>query len=30
MGGFIAQALALGHPNRVHKLILLSTDPGGG
>ena len=29
MGGFIAQTLALGHPNRVHKLILLSTDPGG-
>ena len=29
MGGFIAQALALEHPARVHKLILLSTDPGG-
>jgi pimeloyl-ACP methyl ester carboxylesterase len=29
MGGFIAQTLALDHPNRVHKLILLSTDPGG-
>jgi len=29
MGGFIAQALALQHPNRVNKLILLSTDPGG-
>ena len=29
MGGFIAQTLALQHPNRVHKLILLSTDPGG-
>ena len=29
MGGFIAQTLALNHPNCVHKLILLSTDPGG-
>lgn len=29
MGGFIAQTLALDHPNCVHKLILLSTDPGG-
>jgi pimeloyl-ACP methyl ester carboxylesterase len=29
MGGFVAQALALQHPNRVNKLILLSTDPGG-
>ena len=29
MGGFIAQSLALRHPDRVHKLILLSTDPGG-
>jgi len=29
MGGFIAQTLALQHPNRVNKLILLSTDPGG-
>ncbi len=29
MGGFIAQTLASDHPNRVHKLILLSTDPGG-
>ena len=29
MGGFIAQTLALNHPARVHKLILLSTDPGG-
>jgi pimeloyl-ACP methyl ester carboxylesterase len=29
MGGFIAQSLALDHPNCVHKLILLSTDPGG-
>jgi pimeloyl-ACP methyl ester carboxylesterase len=28
MGGFIAQTLALQHPNRVNKLILLSTDPG--
>jgi pimeloyl-ACP methyl ester carboxylesterase len=29
MGGFIAQTLALQHPNRVKKLILLSTDAGG-
>lgn len=29
MGGFIAQTLALQHPSRVKKLILLSTDPGG-
>jgi pimeloyl-ACP methyl ester carboxylesterase len=29
MGGFIAQTLALRHPNRVNRLILLSTDPGG-
>jgi pimeloyl-ACP methyl ester carboxylesterase len=29
MGGFIAQTLALQHPDRVNKLILLSTDPGG-
>src|SRR5438046_4445675 len=29
MGGFIAQTLALQQPNRVNKLILLSTDPGG-
>jgi pimeloyl-ACP methyl ester carboxylesterase len=29
MGGFIAQALALKHPHRVDKLVLLSTDPGG-
>jgi pimeloyl-ACP methyl ester carboxylesterase len=29
MGGFIAQTLALNHQNCVHKLILLSTDPGG-
>jgi pimeloyl-ACP methyl ester carboxylesterase len=28
MGGFIAQTLATQHPNRVDKLILLSTDPG--
>ncbi len=26
MGGFIAQALAVEYPDRVHKLILLSTD----
>jgi pimeloyl-ACP methyl ester carboxylesterase len=29
MGGFIAQTLAVQHPSRVSKLILLSTDPGG-
>ena len=29
MGGFIAQALALKHANRVDKLVLLSTDSGG-
>jgi pimeloyl-ACP methyl ester carboxylesterase len=29
MGGFIAQTLALQHPNRVNKLILLSTNAGG-
>jgi pimeloyl-ACP methyl ester carboxylesterase len=29
MGGFIAQTLALQRPDRVHKLVLLSTDPGG-
>ena len=29
MGGFIAQALALKHANRVEKLVLLSTDSGG-
>src|ERR1051325_9552721 len=29
MGGFIAQALAVKHPNRIDKLVLLSTDPGG-
>ena len=29
MGGFIAQILALQHPGRIGKLILLSTDPGG-
>ena len=29
MGGFIAQALALRYPERVDKLILLSTDSGG-
>jgi pimeloyl-ACP methyl ester carboxylesterase len=29
MGGFIAQTLALQHPERLDKLILLSTDPGG-
>jgi pimeloyl-ACP methyl ester carboxylesterase len=29
MGGFIAQTLALQHPHRVDKLVLLSTDPGG-
>ena len=29
MGGFIAQALALNHTDRVDKLVLLSTDSGG-
>jgi pimeloyl-ACP methyl ester carboxylesterase len=29
MGGFIAETLALQHPDRVNKLVLLSTDPGG-
>jgi pimeloyl-ACP methyl ester carboxylesterase len=29
MGGFIAQRLALQHPERINKLILLSTDLGG-
>src|SRR5438876_6149803 len=29
MGGFIAQTLALQDPDRVNKLVLLSTDPGG-
>ena len=29
MGGFIAQAMAIQHPDRVNKLILLSTDSGG-
>jgi pimeloyl-ACP methyl ester carboxylesterase len=29
MGGFIAQTLALKHANRIDKLVLLSTDPGG-
>src|SRR5216117_2499568 len=29
MGGFIAQAFALNYANRVDKLVLLSTDPGG-
>jgi pimeloyl-ACP methyl ester carboxylesterase len=29
MGGFIAQTLALQHPARIDKLILLSTDSGG-
>jgi pimeloyl-ACP methyl ester carboxylesterase len=29
MGGFIAQTLALQRPDRVNKLVLLSTDPGG-
>jgi pimeloyl-ACP methyl ester carboxylesterase len=29
MGGFIAQTLAVQHPGRINKLILLSADPGG-
>jgi pimeloyl-ACP methyl ester carboxylesterase len=29
MGGFVAQTLAVQHPDRVDKLVLLSTDPGG-
>ena len=29
MGGFIAQALAVKYPDRVDKLVLLSTDSGG-
>jgi pimeloyl-ACP methyl ester carboxylesterase len=29
MGGFIALTLALQHPGRIEKLILLSTEPGG-
>jgi pimeloyl-ACP methyl ester carboxylesterase len=29
MGGFIAQRIAMQHPDRINKLILLSTDPGG-
>jgi pimeloyl-ACP methyl ester carboxylesterase len=29
MGGFVAQTLALQHPDRINKLILLSTDQGG-
>lgn len=29
MGGFIAQAFAVNHADRVDKLVLLSTDPGG-
>ena len=29
MGGFVAQTLVLQRPDRVNKLVLLSTDPGG-
>ena len=29
MGGFIAQRLALQHPDRINRLVLLSTNPGG-
>ncbi len=29
MGGFVAQTLALQHPGRLNKLVLLSTNPGG-
>jgi pimeloyl-ACP methyl ester carboxylesterase len=29
MGGFVAQMVALQHPGRINKLVLLSTDPGG-
>lgn len=29
MGGMIAQELALSHPRKVEKLLLMSTDPGG-
>jgi pimeloyl-ACP methyl ester carboxylesterase len=29
MGGFVAQTLVLQRPDHVHKLVLLSTDPGG-
>jgi pimeloyl-ACP methyl ester carboxylesterase len=29
MGGFIAQTLAVQHPDCINKLVLLSTDPGG-
>jgi pimeloyl-ACP methyl ester carboxylesterase len=29
MGGFVAETLALQRPDRVNKLVLLSTDPGG-
>lgn len=29
MGGFVAQILGVRHPDRVSKLVLLSTDPGG-